>query len=465
MRNKQPSSSACCRRQNLVVGGVLALAALTVTYSVRFLPFSRRPGRALTLSLRQGAVSGDVEESILAAAGAGACTPLEGLPSDLPAGVRLLECSGLHPTCENTAASVRSPANIYDKKYVIRDTPRSFNLRLLTSEDEHEVIARHVITSGSVVCPDEIMRAMEKSASEGKKEVFLDIGSNIGSCAVVGLTFGHTVVAFEPGLENLQLWRANVLLNAARYPAGATVYLLPYALADKVVEAGQALVIDPRNSGNAMVVDPAAASASGKKLDKDGSTSGLQITCVISINSLVPGAAAVSQEGRLSAAAAASATDASSAAALAGSTVPRDLASALRSATMGKIDVQGHEIKVLKGMRAYFDTLKAVVAASGPAAGAAAAAADGKGAGKGEPQPSIRFMHVELTPEVAFRKGDDPQSMYQLFDSVGYGLSVSRDTRWAKADFMRAADPATHNHDQSSFVEMKVLRLDLMRPE
>lgn len=395
---------------------------------------------------------------------------MEGLPSDLPASVRLLECSGLHPTCENTAATVRSPASVTDKRYTVRKASRSFDLRLLTSADENEVIAKHVISSNSVVCPDEIMRAMERAAEQGKKEVFLDIGSNIGSCVVVGLNFGHTVIAFEPGLENLQLWRANVILNAARYPAGATVYLLPYALADKVVEAGQALVIDPRNSGNAMVIDSAAAAATGKKLDKDGSKDGLQITCVISINSLVPGPAAVGADGRLSAAAAATAKDASSVAALAGPTVPRDLAAALQAATIGKIDVQGHEIKVIRGMRAYFDTLKAVDAARMVSTGAAGSGGGNAAAGAGavvaadQPRSSIRFMHVELTPEVALRKGDDPQSMYELFDSVGYGISVSRDERWPKKDFMRSADPATHGHDQSSFVEVKVLRLDLVRP-
>ena len=267
--------------------------------------------------------------------------------------------------CVPAAASAPEPAAWSDAVY----TPRAASgMVVLARADATEAIAFHINATGEVVCPTELARVLVESSAAGRVETLLDVGTNVGSCALLALRGGHEVVAVEPALENARLWRANVAANAAAFPPSARAVLLPYALSD--VAGPAALREDPANTGNAMVVPRGVV---GGLRDPAGGN----------------GTAALARGVR---AAAAPVCEVPADALLAAGAAPPLLRDLLARVSLVKIDVQGHELKALVGMRA-------LLRAQRP-----------------------RHLFVEVMPSVITRKGGDPAAL--LDELTGAGLRV-----------------------------------------
>lgn len=282
------------------------------------------------------------------------CRPLAGLPLgriDLAQ-----ECFiSLESGCEPAALGMTEQADETDKVYSQR---AASGLIVLARADATEAIAYHINATGKVVCPSELEQVLADSSAAGRVETLLDVGSNVGSCTLLALRGGHEVIAVEPALENVQLWRANVLANAAAFPASARAVLLPFAFSD--VQGSAALREDPANTGNAMVVPLGAAI--GGPLDPAGGN----------------GNGDVARGVR---AAAAPVCEFPADALLSDGVAPHALAELLARVSLVKIDVQGHELKALIGMRALLH----------------------------ERRP--RHLFVEVMPSVVARKGGDPMQL------------------------------------------------------
>ncbi|MCX8520489.1 MAG: FkbM family methyltransferase [Rhodoferax sp.] len=104
----------------------------------------------------------------------------------------------------------------------------------------------------------------------GSSSIILDIGANIGACSVALAAQGHTVVAFEPKKEHVDMIKASVDANP---PWRGRLHLHANGLSDKATESAT-LTTEDGNSGNSWVfagqAAPHAADAStiGGRSDK-----------------------------------------------------------------------------------------------------------------------------------------------------------------------------------------------------
>jgi len=64
--------------------------------------------------------------------------------------------------------------------------------------EKGDLVSDSITHSGRVFCDQGVVTYFELSASRGIKLTFLDIGSNVGSCAILAASLGHFVWAFEP---------------------------------------------------------------------------------------------------------------------------------------------------------------------------------------------------------------------------------------------------------------------------
>lgn len=323
----------------------------------------------------------------------------------------LLECAGVHSGgCEPVIAAHRTamPADVAESGsgrplYSLWPVEGG-RLRVLARADPKEAIARH-LSGGQLVCPEGLLSELRESAERGRHETLLDVGSNVGSCSLAALALGHTAIALEPSPENVRLWRANVLLNEAAFPASARAFLLPYAAAD-AVGAGR-LRHDGTNTGNAMVEEPSAGPGFGLVL-ANAATGGRDDICLIALDDVAAGG------------------DADSAA-------HADLRSSLAAVTLIKIDVQGHEAKAARGMRRML---------------AAAAHA--------------RRAYIEVTPAVAALKGDDAMDVFHAFDQAGFIFAIAG-SQQATADDMRTLFAAFADNPLA-FVDIEAHRESALEP-
>ena len=95
------------------------------------------------------------------------------------------------------------------------------NASLCTHRPETEMVSGMVHSRGSWLVPEELS-AFVQSACSRERPFMLDVGSNIGSYAVVAATLGCHVVAFDPVMANLgrvveSVRRAGALSNATFY--------------------------------------------------------------------------------------------------------------------------------------------------------------------------------------------------------------------------------------------------------
>jgi FkbM family methyltransferase len=267
--------------------------------------------------------------------------------------------------------------------------PVTDGLRMLAREDPKEMISLH-LSSGELVCPASLLAALRASAAANVTETLLDVGSNIGSCAVAALRLGHAVVALEPAPENVRLWRANAGgVNAPLFPRGARAFLLPFAAADAASAA--TMRHDVRNVGNAMVEPEQPQMRLGQANPASG---GRETVCALTLDGVAAG------------------------------TEPAfaDLRAALKAVTLVKIDVQGHEVKALRGMAGVLRDAR-----------------------------NARAVFVEVSPGVAALKGDDPREVLDILAAAGFRV-IDVDVDALKASMMSIVD------NLSSFVDLEAVR-------
>ena len=76
-----------------------------------------------------------------------------------------------------------------------------------------DVASDEIRRSGKVYCPQQIIDQMVTARQQGRVLRLADIGSNIGSCAVLGGALGHKVWAFEPVPPNYKALAQSVVIN------------------------------------------------------------------------------------------------------------------------------------------------------------------------------------------------------------------------------------------------------------
>jgi Methyltransferase FkbM domain len=380
-------------------------------------------------------------------------------------------------------------------------------IKMMASSDPKEVIAFHMKSTQEVVCPAELIEELTIAKNEGRHEVLLDIGSNIGSCAVIALKLGHSVLAFEPGAENVHLWRENILLNRDLYPkheAGEPrqfAILLPYAVAEKVSEL--ALLLDPANAGNAMVLDLSR----GKSIDDYfpgfvvDQANMIEKVCILSVDWLYTTLRRYDKAQGPQRARALSSTDADEQ--WAGAIDPGSgilplagISRYLDATSIIKIDIQGHEFKAFKGMakflkdqtksyirrkeaenggKQYEMALRKVRSDESITAGLpkqpmlAPPPTPAEPRSPGLPPLPLAYGHLrsiffELSMEIVFRKGDQPDQVHPWLLEKGYGITVEHDRLIPKGEFEAMVDlsPNGHDHNPSANLDLIAKRMDML---
>jgi FkbM family methyltransferase len=113
-----------------------------------------------------------------------------------------------------------------------------------------ELISDDIVKNGKPYCPDRIMGSLQEAAREGRVLRFLDIGSNIGSCALLAASLGHEAISVEPMSSNVRLIEMSARLSS--FPATGRLTILPVAAAAK--KELQVLLKEKKNSGNNIVM-------------------------------------------------------------------------------------------------------------------------------------------------------------------------------------------------------------------
>ena len=113
-----------------------------------------------------------------------------------------------------------------------------------------DIISDEVKRSHKPYCPEAVGSALceLQRLSPGKELVVVDVGSNIGSCAIVAGSLHHKVYAFEPVAANLALLRANVHANLV----AAHVSVIGKGVSDGT-EASVVIRKEKGNLGNSMI--------------------------------------------------------------------------------------------------------------------------------------------------------------------------------------------------------------------
>ena len=213
--------------------------------------------------------------------------------------------------------------------------------------------------------------------------------------ATAALRHGHDVIAVEPEAENVRLWRANVALNAAQYPAGVRAVLLPYG-ADEAAKVLK-LRLDGRSTGNHMVID-----GPGSKRLMEGAASSEPV-CVLPLDE----AAAAAGE---------------------------DVVALMRSATLLKLDTQGHEVRAARGMRALLEYL-------------------------GGRDGALTYGFMNVAPAKMRGKGDEPITLLRLFDDAGFALSMAG----GSAVKMKEWNKVMEDDNLGGIIEVEAIRYSLLK--
>lgn len=95
-----------------------------------------------------------------------------------------------------------------------------------------------------------------------QKSLFLDVGANIGSCSLLALSAGATVVAFEPLPSNLFYFHESIASLNPRWKDRITLY--PVALGSSKKE--ETIYTEPGNAGNSALEFPTRARRENSKL-------------------------------------------------------------------------------------------------------------------------------------------------------------------------------------------------------
>jgi FkbM family methyltransferase len=118
-----------------------------------------------------------------------------------------------------------------------------------------DVISANIMSSLAPYCdPDMVTLGLRVFEQRGAG-VFLDVGSNLGSCALTWAAMGHQVFAVEPMTVNANLIRQSI--DANRWRPRGNITVLPFGAADQ--SGDSTLYLSPGNAGDNRV------GASGKR--------------------------------------------------------------------------------------------------------------------------------------------------------------------------------------------------------
>ena len=109
-----------------------------------------------------------------------------------------------------------------------------------------DVVSDNIRELAAPYCdPDIVTLGIEiNKTTGGGCGVLLDVGSNIGSCALVWASMGHTAYAIEPMAYNVKLIKKTLENNAFR----GTVTIFPVAAGD--TNEDKVLYLSPGNTGD-----------------------------------------------------------------------------------------------------------------------------------------------------------------------------------------------------------------------
>lgn len=122
------------------------------------------------------------------------------------------------------------------------------SMQLLVPRNPSDAIRTAALSNKNVVCPSDLLEALQRDAAAGRVVSLLDLGANVGSCTLAAAAAGHRALAVEPVPSNLAAIRANLRKNAHIFPSSARIAVLPIAVANASTAAE--IVLDPRNIGN-----------------------------------------------------------------------------------------------------------------------------------------------------------------------------------------------------------------------
>jgi len=162
---------------------------------------------------------------------------------------------------------------------------------------DNELISDVIRNSGlDEACPEEVRKWLEANAPASGRpaSTFLDIGGNIGACALPAASRGFVVITVEPSSPNYLRLAASALLST--FPASATVFVIP-AGAGASTEIAR-VMINRGNKGQNGVVphdvsqDELNEIASRMRADRSGEINKIANTeecCVVRIDDIVEG--------------------------------------------------------------------------------------------------------------------------------------------------------------------------------
>lgn len=242
-----------------------------------------------------------------------------------------------------------------------------------------ELVSDSIVDRHAPFCPSGLTYWLRKQAQIGPITL-LDVGANIGSCTLLALWLGHSVVAAEPQPENLELLLVSLALS--ELPDSAKLYLAPYAMGQQ--DDDSIIITSKGNMGGAMVL---SASLSQEAIAQRARTAGLSALhqtpiCVRRMDDVLQAVTHAS-----------------------GGSLPPVAAV--------KVDVQGHEVSALLGMQQVLSTAVS---------------------------PQLARLEVEVWPAVNREKGDDPQDIFNLLSprfkvtefAVSFGAADAGGGAWQR---------------------------------
>jgi FkbM family methyltransferase len=121
---------------------------------------------------------------------------------------------------------------------VINQSGVKFPMCLHANQD---IVSDAIASTSKVYCDGDLVEHFQKFNRRGIQITFLDIGSNIGSCAILAAALGHIAWAFEPLPQNLAILQKTIEMNhnfggrlhlvkcgASNKRGSFDIYTLPY---------------------------------------------------------------------------------------------------------------------------------------------------------------------------------------------------------------------------------------------
>jgi FkbM family methyltransferase len=182
-----------------------------------------------------------------------------------------------------------------------------------------DLVSDAIASSKKPYCPDILLSTFEREAAAGMHLQVLDVGSNIGSCALLAASLGHVVAAIEPSQSNFELIQLSATLSTFR--PGGDLTIFPVAAAASASKFR--LFREKNNAGNSIVLGESGRPSLIQQFGSFGNAASYlppEVVCTSTIDDLIM-------------------------------VFPTPFIPAIC-----KIDTQGHELQVLQGMRGLLTT-------------------------------------------------------------------------------------------------------------